>query len=349
MEEESSSKRKLKSLLEEVGITPSIRDIGKDMMEFDIPIYENTFISGLTYAGFPITGKLPDSEMRKIVLDLSSLVLKISNRIIYYTLDHLQESLKSEKNNVAFAFIQRATISHICNHKLSSEGITTERHGKQCSVVDEYKTMPLTRSVYEHLAMFYYLFDFSDNSHQQEVIWKSWLLGSKKNLLKGSLSELKEKRIEAQKEIKDITESLRNNVLVRKCISNPKGQFECCLKSNSVFTIIEKNNQYVTKKLTYDKAWKYLYGERIDLSLTYNFLSFHSHPTYIGLSQFNSQESCIEFPLYDSCHFLSYLCSLFMKQFQIDKSILTESLTEREQGIYYLLSNENNQSIKVKI
>ena len=32
MEEESSSKRKLKSLLEEVGITPSIRDIGKDMI-----------------------------------------------------------------------------------------------------------------------------------------------------------------------------------------------------------------------------------------------------------------------------------------------------------------------------
>ena len=312
MEEESSSKRKLKKLLEEAGITPSIRDIGHNMMEFDIPIYEDTFISGLTYAGFPIMGKLPDSEMRKIVLDLSSLVIKISNWIIYYTLHHLQESLKSEKNNVAFAFIQRATISHICNHKLSSEGITTERYGKQCSVVDEYKTMPLTRSVYEHLAMFYYLFGFSDNSHQQEVIWNSWLLGSKKNLLKGNLSELKAKKIEAQEEVKVITESLRNNVLARKCISNPDGKFEYCLKSNSVFTIIEKNNHYVAEKLTYDKAWRYLYGG-IDLSLTYNFLSFHSHPTYIGLSQFNSQESNIEFPLYNSCHFLSYLCSLFSK------------------------------------
>lgn len=348
MEEESNSKRKLKRLLEEVGITPSIHDIGKDMMEFDIPIYEDTFISGLTYAGFPIMGKLPDSEMRKIVLDISSLVLKISNRIIYYTLDHLQESLKSEKNNVAFAFIQRATIAHICNHKLSSEGITTECHGKQCSVVDEYKTMPLTRSVYEHLAMFYYLFDFSDNSHQQEVIWNSWLLGSKKNLLKGNIPELKAKKIEAQEEIRVISESLRNNVLARKCISNPKGQFEYCLNSNSVFTITEKNNQFVAEKLTYDKAWKYLYGERIDLSLTYNFLSFHSHPTYIGLSQFNSQESSIEFPLYDSCHFLSYLCSLYMKQLQIDKSILTDFLTEREQGIYYLLSNVKNQNLKDK-
>ena len=118
MEEESNSKRKLKRLLEEVGITPSIHDIGKDMMEFDIPIYEDTFISGLTYAGFPIMGKLPDSEMRKIVLDISSLVLRISNRIIYYTLDHLQESLKSEKNNVAFAFIkgQRSRTFVITNY-----------------------------------------------------------------------------------------------------------------------------------------------------------------------------------------------------------------------------------------
>ena len=87
MEEESNYKRKLKSLLEEVGITSSVRDIGNNMMEFDIPIYEDTFISGLTYAGFQIMGKLPDSEMRKIVIDLSTLVLKISNRIIYYTLD----------------------------------------------------------------------------------------------------------------------------------------------------------------------------------------------------------------------------------------------------------------------
>ena len=36
MEEERNSKRKLKRLLEEVGITPSIHDIGKDMMEFDM-------------------------------------------------------------------------------------------------------------------------------------------------------------------------------------------------------------------------------------------------------------------------------------------------------------------------
>ena len=167
----------------------------------------------------------------------------------------------------------------------------------------------------------------------------------KKNLLKGNLSELKAKKIEAQEEIKVITESLRNNVLARKCISNPNGQFEYCLKSNSVFTITEKNNQYVAEKLTYDKAWRYLYGG-IDLSLTYNFLSFHSHPTYIGLSQFNSQERSIEFPLYNSCHFLSYLCRLFMKQLHIDKSILTDSLTEREKGIYNLLSNEYYQTIK---
>ena len=90
MDEGNSSKRKLKKLLEEAGVVPSIRDIGNGMMVFDIPIYDDTFISGLTYAGIPVTADFPDMEKRKIVLDLSSLVLKISNRLIFYTLDNLQ-------------------------------------------------------------------------------------------------------------------------------------------------------------------------------------------------------------------------------------------------------------------
>ena len=343
MDEGNSSKRKLKKLLEEAGVVPSIRDIGNGMMVFDIPIYDDTFISGLTYAGIPVTADFPDMEKRKIVLDLSSLVLKISNRLIFYTLDNLQESLKSEQNYVAFAFLQRSTIFHICNHKLSLEGINTERNGKSYSIVDEYKTVPLTRSVYEHLAMFYYLYDYSDNRYQREVIWNSWLLGSKKNLLKGNLTEFKTERLEAKSDVDEIYKSLRRNVLVEKCLSNPNGQCEYCLNSNSIFSIIKKGDKYVAEKLTYDKAWKYLYGEKVNLSLTYNLLSLHSHPTYIGLSQFNNQKYNIEIPLYDSCHFLSYLCRLFIKQLHIDKKIITESLTERERGIFSLLSNENNQ------
>jgi hypothetical protein len=197
--------------------------------------------------------------------------------------------------------------------------------------------------------MFYYLYEYPENRQQHEVVWKSWLLGSKRNLLKDNNLEFKTERLEAKKEVEEINKILRRNVLVEKCVSNPKGQFDYCLKSNSIFSITKKGEQYVAEKLTYDKAWKYLYGEKVNLSLTYNFLSLHSHPTYIGLSQFYNQNSNIEFPLYDSCHFLSYLCRLFMKQLHIDENVITEQLSERERGIFFLLSNKNNNITKKHI
>ena len=213
-EDKNPSKIKLEKLLREAGIEPSIRDIGNNMMEFSIPIYDDTKLSGIAYGSFPIEGNISDSVKRKIVLDLSFFVMKLANKIIYYTLDNLQESLNTESNKIAFAFMQRSAIFHICNHKLSLEGITTERHGKQCHLVDEFKTMPLTRSVYEHLAMFYYLFDFPDNSSQRDIVWKSWLIGSKKNLLKDNDPVFKKERQKAKEEIKDLKRLL--SVINRK-------------------------------------------------------------------------------------------------------------------------------------
>ena len=346
MEGESREKKKLRMLLEKAGIESSIRDIGNNLMEFSIPIYDETFASGIAYAGFPMNGDLPDEEKCKIVIDISSFVQKISQKLIYYTLDYLKESLDSERNSVAFAFLQRSAIFHICNHKLSSEGILTERHGKSFKLVDEYKTMPLARSVYEHLAMFYYLFIYPENINQQEIVWNSWILGNKRSLLKNDLPEIKHKKIEIQKEVEELIERLSNNPIVKECESNPQGKYKHCLDSNSIFSVVEKNGQYVAEKLTYDKAWRYLYGDRIDMSLLYKYLSNHAHPTYIGLSQFNSQDSHIEFPLYESCLFLSYLCRLFMQQLHIDKSVIEDSLSNRERGILQYLSNEINGNLK---
>lgn len=344
-EDNNPSKRKLEEALRDAGIEPSIRDIGNGTMEFSIPLYDDTFLSGIAYGGFPIEGNIPDRDKRKIVFDLSNFVTRISNLIIYYTLDNLQESLRNEQNGVAFAFLQRASIFHICNHKLSIEGITTERRGKQCTLVDEYKTMPLTRSVYEHLAMFYYLFFYSDSQDQLDIIWKSWLLGSKRNQVKGNDPEFKKERIKANDEIEEIKRDLMRNNLVRKCKENLKGQLDYCLNSNSVFTISKKGD-YIAEKLSYDKAWKYLYGDRVNFSLSYNFLSLHSHPTYKGLSDFYNQDENIEFPLYESCHYLAYLCRLFMKRLHINQDEIIGSFTKREQGIFSLLSNAD--SLKTK-
>lgn len=311
-------------------------------MEVRIPIYDDTFWSGIAYASSPILGEISDSEKNKIIFDLSSFVIRISNRIISYTQKHLNNILESEQNNVAFAFLQRAVISQICNHKLSCDRITIKNNNKYYALSDEYKTMPLTRSVYEHLAMFYYIFRYSDDSDQREIIWNSWKLVSKRNLIKENLTEFENERQKAMEEYILLCDCIRNNTLAKMFMKNHKRLFESCLNGNTVFTVYIEGNDYSLKKLSYEQAWKYLYGGGNTFSLTYNYLSMHSHPTYDGLAQFYSQNMKMAFPLYESCHFLSYLSRLFIEQLQIDKNAIIGTCSEREKGIFSYLSNERN-------
>ena len=310
-------------------------------MEVQIPLYDDTYWSGIAYASYPVQDVASDSLKNKIIFDLSSFVTKISNNIISYTLTYLKDSLSSEQNNVAFAMLQRATISHICNHKLSKEGISIRKGDKVYTITDEYKTMPLSRSVYEYLVMFYYLFQYADNQDQREFIWNSWRLVSKKNQIQENLSEFEEERQSAIKEDEKLLDNLRNSKLAQKCIACHKGSFESSLNGNTLFTIVNKGEDYIPRKLTYDTAWKYLYKGNKGFSLTYKFLSMHSHPTYDGLLQFYNQELTIAFPLYESCHFMAYLCRIYMEHMHIKKDDIIGSYTEREKGIFSFLANES--------
>ena len=49
----------------------------------------------------------------------------------------------------------------------------------------------------------------------------------------------------------------------------------------------------------------------------------------------------IAYPLYESCHFMTYLCRLFMEHMHIEKDDIVGSFTEREKGIFSFLANES--------
>ena len=334
----NSTKGKLEELMKKEGVEPLIRDIDKDRMEFFVPLYEDTEISGLVSAGAPFLDSLSDDIKRNVVIELSDFVTKVATTIIYYITDKYHNVNLSEKQCVANAFLQRATIYHKCNHKLTLEGIHSERDGYLLQLSDEYKTIPLTRSVYEHLAMFYYLFEFP-KGYEKDIIWNSWLISSKKILLKGPQQYKKEKE-KAKKEIELLKEEILSSDLGKECLANPKGNLNKFLRENIVFTIREKKEGYVCEKLSYDKAWVNLYGNRMDLHFLYPIISMHSHPTYKGLLDFcNQSYQTIEFGLYLSCHSLAYLCRLYMKYENIDEKLITGSFSKREQAIYDFLSN----------
>ncbi len=107
-------------------------------------------------------------------VELSELMLRMATHIVCHTLVDYQELLADERLSVAHAFLQRVTSTHLCNHKLTIEGISYEYNGQSFELTEEYKTMTLTRTAYEHLAMFYFLFEHPKTDEERETVWKNW-------------------------------------------------------------------------------------------------------------------------------------------------------------------------------
>ena len=131
----------------------------------------------------PLNEELRPEERLESCLMLSNLVVRMVTHVICHVIVDYEEQLQAERLSVANAFLQRVTSTHLCNHKLTREGITFEYNGQAFDLHEEYKTMTLTRSVYEHLVMFYFLFAHPKSAEERSVVWNYWKINSKKNLL----------------------------------------------------------------------------------------------------------------------------------------------------------------------
>lgn len=311
------------------------------MVRITIPLYDDNELSGVASATAPLNDEIPYIDRERIAFELSDFVFKIASELIYSVSDSPRLKEFSDKEKVAFAFLQRATINHKCNHKLTREGICSERDGFQIPIRDGYKAIPLTRSVYEHLAMFYYLFEYPESQEESKLIWDSWYIGSKKNLLRGNDDMYKAEREKAQKEIEALKKSILSSELTKRCLNEGKAKKEHLLRGDIFSIRIQGDKDKCSyEKLTYDKAWKYLYNDNADLVLLYPYLSLHSHPTYNGLlGLYNQDRRDNEYSMYLSCNFLACLCRLFMKHMNIEEEVITKNFTQRQYGMYKFLSN----------
>ena len=131
----------------------------------------------------PLNEELRPEERTESCLVMSDLVVRMVTHVICHVIVDYEAQLQEERLSVANAFLQRVTSTHLCNHKLTREGITFEYNGQAFDLHEEYKTMTLTRSVYEHLVMFYFLFAHPKSDEERSVVWNYWKINSKKNLL----------------------------------------------------------------------------------------------------------------------------------------------------------------------
>ena len=106
----------------------------------------------------PVNEELEPEKRLESCIEMSDLVAKMVTFVICHVIVDYAELLKDERVSVASAFLQRVTSTHLCNHKLTKEGIVFKYRGEAFDLHEEFKTMTLTRSVYEHLVMFYFLY-----------------------------------------------------------------------------------------------------------------------------------------------------------------------------------------------
>jgi len=231
----------------------------------------------------------------------------------------------------------------MCNHKLTAEGIALSYNGQSFQLHDEYKTMTLTRTVYEHLAMFYFLFEHPHGDEEKALVWNYWKLNSKKDLqlqrgasTEQSISEL---------------ENLRNEILSSPLGRQHQGKLADwtnpdTVPHNGTIEFFRNKNQTDVRKVSYSQAWKYLY-KTDDMASVYRHLSMHCHPVYNGLVLYHNQsatdngDDCI--PLYLSSSFLAYLCRLYLRVIPQGSSMLNEAFTPKQLFIFKALAQLSEQ------
>ena len=313
----------------------------------------------------PLNEELRPEERLESCLALSDLVVRMVTHVICHVIVDYEASLQEERLSVANAFLQRVTSTHLCNHKLTREGITFEYMGQAFDLHEEYKTMTLTRSVYEHLVMFYFLFAHPKSAEERSVVWNYWKINSKKNLLeenvdrrcggtevRGHENGLKAERDEQQagsdeqRQAEMEIEALREEIFATETGRICKRRLDEWTRigkptQNGCIAFYRENGRLEVRRVSYNQAWKYLFDKE-GMTLLYRHLSMHCHPVYNGLLQYQTQAESDEgydgMPLYLSCCFLTHLCKLFLRLIPGGNKMLRQAFSEQERYVFNTLS-----------
>ncbi|MBR2149827.1 MAG: hypothetical protein IJ902_00375 [Prevotella sp.] len=122
----------------------------------------------------PLKEDLKPEERTEVTTQLSEMVIRVATHVICHTLVDYAGLLSDERISIAHAFLQRVTSTQMCNHKLTAEGLVYQYKGQEFELHEEYKTMTLTRTVYEHLVVFYFLFEYPKTGEEFISMWKYW-------------------------------------------------------------------------------------------------------------------------------------------------------------------------------
>ncbi|MBR1485488.1 MAG: hypothetical protein IJ612_07350 [Prevotella sp.] len=293
----------------------------------------------------PLNEDLSPQKRTQAAIALSEQVMRMVTYVICHAIVDFQEQLHEERLSVAHAFLQRVATTHLCNQKLTEEGIVYEYEGQAFQLHEEYKSMTLTRSVYEHLAMFYFLFERKMTDSERDVVWKYWQICSKKNFLDYG-SDGVTVAADAGHDTLDEIERLRTEMMAapmnRRCREKVDKwtRIGTPTYSGSIEFFDEGGSRDV-RRVSYSQAWRYLFSDEA-MTLFYRHLSMHCHPVYDGLLQYQEQTDADRghdgIPLFFSTCFVAHLCRSFLKMLPGGEDLLSPAFSLRERRLFDTLS-----------
>ena len=287
-------------------------------------------------------------------LKQSEIITNIATHIISHAIVDYEERLADERYSVASAFLQRVTSTHLCNSKLTKEGIVYKYKGQDFELHESYKTTTLTRSAYEHLVMFYFIYEYPSTEEASDVVWNYWKINSKKNMLdylSGEGSHLEKARAEGYMEIEGLRRAIfstRTGYLCREKLDEWTAPDKPT--QNGIIIFFRNHGRLDVRRVSYNQAWKYLFPHD-DMADLYRHLSIHCHPIYNGLLQYQSQieddDDATAIPLFLSNCFLACLCRLFLNRMPQDATNEKEAASLTSDKLQPLKNEFSEEELQV--
>lgn len=323
------------NLLKE-GIIPNICEGPNGFATMIIPADENTKLSGAAAALLPFQDSQSEEDRLIAAKLCADQILNIA--LILQRITEEKYTKMEEQDQVANAILQRALSFHISNIKLTLEGICLKSNSKFQIINDNYKAIPLTRSVYELLVTFFGLFIQNKTEEAKKVAFNCWKINSEKNAL-GNFgltgSRIEERQTLARQTIEECKKIIFSTEIGHILHSELEEYLSGEYSRNGTLFFIKVDNKWKKKNLSFSSAWKYMCTSDINLEFQYRMLSMHSHPIHWGLSLFVNQNkdsiSDAIAGLHFSSIFLAKLSSYYIQHFDF-KDINTR-LTAHQQGI----------------
>lgn len=165
--------------------------------------------------------------------------------------------------------------------------------GHYTDIIDISSMASIMRNIYETAFIYHNIFINTDNEIERKLLYYLWQLKGFNNLIKlpDVPTEFKNKKADAEKNIRNLREFISNLMTQMNIADNAKEQFDRAINKETTKIggyILKKDSDcgaiVSLQKISFDKPEYFFDDNRF--SNLYNYLSIHSHPTFLGLLAF---------------------------------------------------------------